>query len=119
MTSIDGPVHRDNAESYQWGSGCLGWHFVRSNDLSIIHERMPPGAAEVRHRHRTSRQFFFVLKGSLAVECNGAEHELSAETGLEVLPMTPHQVRNASDAPVEFMVVSHPPSHGDREEMPG
>jgi len=52
MTSSDasseGPVSRDSAASYQWGPGCLGWHLVRSADLNVIQEEMPPGAEEVQ-----------------------------------------------------------------------
>jgi mannose-6-phosphate isomerase-like protein (cupin superfamily) len=76
---------------------------------------MPPGAEEVRHRHHYARQFFFVLRGTLVLECDGVRHELTRHTGLEIAPMAVHQARNESAANVEFLVVSQPPSHGDRE----
>lgn len=100
---------------YGWGEQCDGWHLVRHGDLSVIQERMPPGTAETRHRHQRSRQFFTVLEGTLAIEVEGRHYQLSAREGLEVPPGAAHQVRNASDAPVDFLVVSAPPSHGDRE----
>jgi mannose-6-phosphate isomerase-like protein (cupin superfamily) len=31
---------------------------------------------------------------------------------------TPHQIRNDSDGEVHFLVISHPPSHGDRDVLP-
>ena len=107
-------ITRETAEHYTWGDGCDGWHLVKRSDLSVIHERMPPGTAEVRHYHAKSRQFFFVLAGVLTMEVDGRVEALAAQHGLEILPGVPHQVRNESAAPVEFLVVSMPPSHGDR-----
>lgn len=76
---------------------------------------MPPGSAEVRHRHGRARQFFFVLAGALELEVEGTVHVLTASVGLEVAPGIAHQAYNRGEAPVEFLVVSQPPSHGDRE----
>ena len=41
--------------------------------------------------------------------------KLKEETGVEVSPMEVHQMRNTSDKEIEFIVVSMPKSHGDRE----
>lgn len=112
------PVSTDEAPHYAWGDGCDGWHLVRDPSLSVIQERMPPGTAEVRHRHARARQFFFVLAGRLRIEVAGVPHELAAGQGLEVAPGRAHQVVSAGDAAAEFLVVSHPPSHGDREPVP-
>jgi mannose-6-phosphate isomerase-like protein (cupin superfamily) len=77
-------VEKAAGRHYTWGDGCDGWHLVRTTTLSVIEERMPPGTSEVRHYHRRADQFFYVLQGVLS----------------------------ASD--VAFLVVSNPPSHGDR-----
>jgi mannose-6-phosphate isomerase-like protein (cupin superfamily) len=106
------------AEHYVWGGCCDGWHLLRSAELSVIQERMPPGAAESRHRHGRARQFFYVLAGRLTLELEGARHELCAGEGLEVPPMSAHQALNESGAEVSFLVVSQPPSHGDRLAAP-
>lgn len=110
------PVSRATAEHYVWGSGCDGWHLVRTRELSVILERMPAGAGEVRHHHARSRQFFFVLAGTLTLEVVGRVHRLGPGAGLEVVPGATHQARNDADAPTEFLVVSQPPSHGDRHQ---
>jgi hypothetical protein len=51
----------ETAEYYKWGcpdrSECDGWHLVRTADLSIIEELMPPGGKEERHSHSRARQF--------------------------------------------------------------
>jgi mannose-6-phosphate isomerase-like protein (cupin superfamily) len=107
-------ITRETAEHYTWGDGCDGWHLVKRPDLSVIQERMPPGTAEVRHYHAKSRQFFFVLAGVLTMEIAGRLEALAAQQGLEIPAGAPHQARNESAAPVEFLVVSMPPSHGDR-----
>ena len=107
-------IDRATAEHYTWGDGCDGWHLVKGADLSVIQERMPPGAREVPHYHRASRQFFYVLAGTLTLETGGVLHRLTARQGLEIAPGAPHQAKNESADAVEFLVVSQPPSHGDR-----
>jgi quercetin dioxygenase-like cupin family protein len=111
---MSSPVSRANADHYVWGGTSDGWHLVRASALSVIEERMPPGAHEVRHRHAHSRQFFYVLSGTLTMEVEGARHRLEARTGLELPPGTAHQAINDTDDDVDFLVVSTPPSHGDR-----
>jgi mannose-6-phosphate isomerase-like protein (cupin superfamily) len=109
------PTTSSIAEHYTWGAGCDGWHLVRTPALSVIEERMPPGAVEQRHSHARARQFFYVLAGELTMELDGAEHRLGAGEGLEIPPGTPHQALNQSVADVRFLVTSQPPSHGDRQ----
>jgi mannose-6-phosphate isomerase-like protein (cupin superfamily) len=87
---------------------------VRHGALSVIEERMPPHTAETRHAHGNARQFFYVLAGIATFEIDGHEVTLAARQGIEVPPATPHQIRNDADTPLEFLVVSTPPSHGDR-----
>ncbi len=77
---------------------------------------MPPGTREVRHWHARARQFFYVLSGTLTLEVEGVVHELAARTGMELPQGTAHQALNESTADVEFLVISEPPSHGDRHE---
>ncbi len=107
-----------NAEHYAWGEACDGWHLLKGEDLSVIQERMPPGASEVRHRHLHARQFFYVLAGEAVLEMDGQVHRLKAGEGVHVPPGAAHQVRNESDGEVGFLVVSSPRSHGDREPAP-
>jgi len=113
-----GTVSTGNAEHYRWGQGCDGWHLLAGADLSVIEERMPPGTAEGAHRHRRSRQFFYVLEGALTIELEGDVHRLAAGHGLHVPPGRAHQVRNESHADVRMLVVSSPRSHGDRVDVP-
>lgn len=113
-----GAVSTRNAEHYRWGQGCDGWHLLAGSDLSVIEERMPGGAAEVRHRHARARQFFYVLAGELAIELDGVTNRLRAGEGLHVPPGVAHQVRNDAVADARMLVVSSPRSYGDRIDAP-
>lgn len=112
------PVDLATAPGYLWGAGCEGWHLLATPELSVIRERMPPGTSEVRHFHRRAQQFFFLLVGALAIETEGVEHELAPGQGLAVPAGAAHQVFNRGAGPAEFLVVSQPPSHGDRIAAP-
>jgi mannose-6-phosphate isomerase-like protein (cupin superfamily) len=107
-------IDTETAEHYIWGEACEGWHLVKSADLSVIQERMPPGTAEVRHYHNHARQFFYILSGTATMELNGEDLTLAARQGIEVTPGAPHQMFNRSSEPLEFLVISQPASHGDR-----
>ena len=109
------PVSISNAEHYAWGDLCDGWHLLRDENLSVIEERMPPGAREQRHFHNKSRQFFYVLEGEVTMEVEGQLFPLLARQGLEIAPGRPHQVLNRSGIDARFLVISQPPSHGDRQ----
>jgi mannose-6-phosphate isomerase-like protein (cupin superfamily) len=108
------PVSRATAEHYSWGDGCDGWYLVKHEKLSVIEEQMPAGTSEVLHYHGRAQQFFFVLSGEAVMEVEGCEIQLVAREGLRILPGVPHRIRNESKEPVQFLVVSQPPSHGDR-----
>lgn len=107
-------MSKETAEHYVWGKGCDGWHLVKTNELSVIHERMPAGTSEVRHFHRRARQFFFVLSGTATLEIAGVGTVLRTHEGVEVPAEVPHRMLNESDEALEFLVVSQPASHGDR-----
>ena len=113
---IPQPISTRSAASYTWGDGCDGWHLMRAAGISIIEERMPAGTREVRHWHARAAQFFYILAGTLTLEVEGVVHQLPARTGIELPQGTAHQAINESAADVEFLVISTPPSHGDRIE---
>jgi mannose-6-phosphate isomerase-like protein (cupin superfamily) len=81
-------------------------------------ETMPPGSSEIRHLHRQAWQFFFVLRGEATLEVNQKVSVLKTDHGMEVLPGVPHQIFNKSEQELEILVISKPPSHGDRVVAP-
>jgi mannose-6-phosphate isomerase-like protein (cupin superfamily) len=107
-------LSKETADHYVWGTNCDGWYLLKEDSLSIIHERMPPGTEETRHYHNRSRQFFFALLGTITIEINGELNELNQQEGLEVPPMTPHQVFNKTNSPIEFLIISQPTTTDDR-----
>ncbi|USD22870.1 cupin domain-containing protein [Microbulbifer variabilis] len=110
-------VSKENVEHYSWGEGCDGWHLVRTDSLGVIQERVPPGCSEVRHLHRQSEQFFFVLQGTATIERGGEEYLLSPGQGLHIAAGIPHQLFNMASIDLVFIVTSTPPSHVDRVEL--
>jgi mannose-6-phosphate isomerase-like protein (cupin superfamily) len=107
-------VNFDNVEHYLWGDSCDGWHFLNTPELSIIVERMPAGACEVRHYHEQAQQFFFVLEGQATLELTNKTYSLSPQEGCAVPAGCPHQLCNTTAADLKFLLVSAPHSHNDR-----
>lgn len=112
--TLPSPVNRGNAEHYRWGVDCDAWYLVKDPQLTVIEEMMPPGAAEIRHHHKKSQQFFFILSGEVLIEIEGEKMLVPAGSGIRVLPEMTHQIRNPSSEAARFLVISHPPSRGDR-----
>jgi hypothetical protein len=75
------PISRENAPHYVWGDNCDGWHLLQESNLSVIEERMPPGASEVRHFHTNAQQFFFILSGRAVMETNNERIFFVGRTG--------------------------------------
>ena len=107
-------VSRAHAAHYVWGESCNGWHLLATEGLSVIEERVPPGASEVRHLHARAHQFFYVLAGEATLELGGRTLVVAPGEGLEVPPGVAHRLLNAGAAELRFLVISAPPSHGDR-----
>jgi len=108
------PISKENAEHYVWGEDCDGWHLLKSPALSVIQERVPSGASEVRHLHQRAQQFFFVLSGKAHLSVGEACHVLEPGRGCHVPSDVPHQLSNEGPEPLEFLVISAPMAHGDR-----
>jgi mannose-6-phosphate isomerase-like protein (cupin superfamily) len=109
-----------NAEHYKWGgpnsTDCDAWYLVKTADLNIIEELMPPSTSETPHHHVHARQFVFVLEGQLTMMVEHHDFLLHSGEGLEVAPGQMHQAINRSAALVRFVMTSQPPSHDDRVE---
>ena len=113
-------ISRATAEHYTWGgtgnSDADAWYLVRTPELHVIEERMPPGVAETPHHHNRARQFFFVLEGELAMMVEHHGYTVRAGEGIEIAPGQMHQAANRSAGVLRILVTSQPPSHGDRVE---
>ena len=112
-------ISRDNAEHYEWGEKCDGWYLVKGPNLSVIEEQMPAGVSETLHYHKQAQQFFYMLSGDATMETAGQGLRLAAGQGLHIVPGTHHRIRNSSNRVIRFLVISEPPSHGDRVDLKG
>ncbi len=107
----------ENAEHYVWGAVCDGWHLLKRDDISVIQERVPAGAAEVLHYHNTTRQFFYILEGEVTMMFEDREIGLRKGEGMEIAPKIRHQFKNKSNQDVHFLVISVPTTRGDRVNL--
>lgn len=106
-----------NAEHYKWGENCDGWHLLKSEDLSVIEELMPPGTSEVRHYHNQTQQVFYILEGIATFEIDDKKFEVKEKESIHIPKKTTHRISNLQLNDLRFIVVSQPKSHGDRVEV--
>jgi mannose-6-phosphate isomerase-like protein (cupin superfamily) len=111
------PTSIGSAEHYVWGGRCDGWHLLKRSDLSVIQERVPPGAGEVRHFHSAARQFFYILCGTAVLAFDTGAVTLTQGEGIEVPPGVRHRFANESTVDVVFLVISSPTTAGDRTDV--
>ena len=104
------------AEHYVWGDGCDGWRYVDERDMSVIVERVPSGASETTHLHRSVRQLFYVLEGEASLEVDGSIMRFGPGQAVHVPPGTTHRFFNSSSGDVRILVISSAPARADREE---
>ena len=109
------PISRNNAEHYTWGDSCDGYFLLKRAEVHVIEERMPPGTSEQAHFHERARQSFYVLEGELTMRFDNGDVRVSRGEALEIEPGMVHQARNDSANDARFLVMSVPPSRGDRK----
>jgi len=106
-----------NAESFTWGDDCVGWHLLKTDSLSIIQEKIPPGSSELLHIHKNPQQLFYILSGVATFEIDGRTVVINAKESIHIPKMTKHCITNKGDQDLEFLVISEPKSHGDRQNL--
>lgn len=117
MTVHAEPTSPTNSEHYVWGEVCDGWHLLKEQDLSVIQERVPPGAGETKHFHSKARQYFFVISGKATLEFNDGAVTFGSGQGVHVPPGVTHRFINAAEGEVRFLVISAPSTRGDRTNV--
>ena len=111
-------ISTDNAEHYKWGGQCDGWHLLRTDGLSVIRERMPPGTSEQLHFHHKAQQLFYILAGVATFQIEGGTKTVHAGESIHIPKTTQHCILNNGDTDLHFLVISEPKSHGDRVNLP-
>jgi len=115
--SVFGISDVTNSEHYIWGIQCDGWHLVQTPGLSVIKEMMPAHTSENLHYHKKAQQYFYILSGSATFEINGQQVMVTANRGISIKSGMVHRILNSHDSDLEFLVISQPPSHGDRVNL--
>lgn len=111
------PVDTANADHYVWGGVSDGWRLLDAPGMSVIEERVPPGAGEEWHMHDTARQFFYVLEGVAQMQTAEGVVELGARQGVEIPPGLAHRFFNPGTEETRFLVISTPNTRGDRRRV--
>ena len=111
-------ISKENSEHYYWGEKCSGWHLVKSDNLCIIEELMPPNTKEQKHYHNFPEQFFQILSGTATFEINEQIIDIEKRSGIHILPKIKHSIRNDKPENLEFIVISHPTTREDRIDEP-
>ncbi|GAA1440728.1 cupin domain-containing protein [Leifsonia poae] len=107
-------TNSQSADHYTWGEVSDGWRLVDEPGLSVIEERVPPGAGEEWHLHQTAAQFFYLLEGSARMNTRDGAVDLEPRNGVQVPPGIPHQLVYPGTADARFLVISAPNTRGDR-----
>ena len=74
----------ENAGYYTWGDKCDGWHLLKTDSLSVIREKMPPGTSERLHYHQHAQQLFYILSGTATFEIQGNIAVLNANESIHI-----------------------------------
>lgn len=107
----------NNAEHYTWGDQCDGWHLLRTDSLSVIQERMPPGTNERLHFHRDAQQLFYILSGIATFEVEGEMKPVKQGESIHIPKLIKHRILNNDHTNLHFLVISEPKTHGDRVNL--
>jgi mannose-6-phosphate isomerase-like protein (cupin superfamily) len=106
-----------NAEHYTWGDNCDGWPLLRSESLSVIQERMPPGTSEQMHYHERAQQVFYILSGTATFEVEGEIESVQANQSIHIQPKSKHRIMNNGETDLHFLVISEPKTQDDRVNL--
>lgn len=114
MTKV---ISTNSAEHFVWGDNCDGWWLKKAGRFTVISELMPAGTSEIKHFHKETEQFFYILEGMLTIELNDTTYELHKDESITIVAGAPHRVYNNTNGIVKFIVVSCPDSHNDRVNL--
>ncbi|MEI6493706.1 MAG: cupin domain-containing protein [Verrucomicrobiota bacterium] len=79
---------------------------------SLAEALVPAGSATIRHHHKASEEFYFILEGGGTMEIDGELREISPGDGILIPPGCWHRITAAND--LRFLCCCAPPySHED------
>lgn len=104
-------------DHYTWGNQCDGWHLLKTEGLSVIRERMPPGTFESLHFHHFAQQLFYILSGTATFEIEDEIIIANMNESVHIPKGVKHFIANKTESELIFLVISEPKAHGDRENL--
>ena len=75
---------------------------------SLAHVVVPPAKASLAHHHQVSEETYYVLEGRARMQLDGQEFEMAPGQACLILPGQVHQIFNAGDDALEFLVICAP-----------
>ena len=106
-----------DAPYFTWGEKGDGWFLAKNQHAVIIQECMQPHTSEIRHYHKATWQFFYILSGIATIEIDGNYVELIKGEGIEIPVSLPHNIMNKSDNELTYILISVPNLEGDRVNL--
>jgi mannose-6-phosphate isomerase-like protein (cupin superfamily) len=81
---------------------------------SLAEATLEAGGATVRHHHRVSEEFYYLVEGSGVMEVDGARREVAAGDAILIPPGAWHEIRADAGRELRFLCCCAPPySDGD------
>jgi hypothetical protein len=104
-------VSRRTAEDHVWGAGCDAWHLLKSRRLGVIEGCIPPALAT------RARSIANLANFSTSFQARQSSEKVASAAGSRpdgvCSPRVRHQTLDSLKEPVQFLVISQPPSYGD------
>lgn len=110
-------ISKNSIKKYIWGDNCSGWKLVDTDKLSIIEEEMPAKTEEIVHYHSKANQFFYILDGIATFIVGEKEDNVDSNKGFFIPAKSKHKIRNNTEEPLKFLVISQPTTKHDRNEI--
>ena len=81
---------------------------------SLAEATLPPGAANLAHRHPEAEEIYYVLSGRGSMTVGEETREIGPHHAVLIPPGTDHGLVNTGDEPLVFLCCCAPPySHDD------
>ena len=102
--------------------GSSGEKFILPHDgihagAGGIQKKMPPGTSEQLHFHQHAQQLFYVLSDIATFEIDGQVIVINAKESIHIPKITKHCIAKKGNEDLEFLVISEPKSHSDRQNL--
>ena len=76
---------------------------------SLAEATLEAGGATVRHHHRVSEEFYYLVEGSGVMEVDGARREVAAGDAILIPPGAGHPLTAAASGPLRLLCTCSPP----------